>query len=355
MNTLEYFYEIDFSKSRFLPRKYNITNDKTYLIGAPQSGKSTIIYQYLSEFDSSQYLYIDLDDYRLNINQIEKTLQNFIDNNNIKILVLKNIKSKFTIPNAQRIIISSSLPIPIDGFEILHIYPLDFEEFILYDRKFVDEERSFNHFFTHGNLPHNSISTMTNKEYQNMLKIFFDATQISIIKALSHNMGIKNSLLSIYNSIKKGGTKLSKDKFYQTIEELENMSVLFFLGKINASKSTKRIYLFDFILKEILSIESNIFKKLDNMIFLEINNQNQSIFYTDHISFYLPNQNRAIISIPFINDIDTVLKNKKLLYDLNKYNIKTLEVVSLGYKQSINHTCNIEILPFWEWAIKTSK
>lgn len=80
MKTLEACYEIEFNKINFLERKTRITHPKTILSGPLRSGKSYLIYDYLSNFKSEHYLYLDLNDLRNNKEEIAKTYKSLSNN-----------------------------------------------------------------------------------------------------------------------------------------------------------------------------------------------------------------------------------------------------------------------------------
>lgn len=349
MQYLEYFHNLNFNKSNFFHRKISIQSSKTLLIGPPNSGKSSLIYEYLS--NKTDFLYLDLNDIRLNTKTLYLDLINFIQKFHIKTLVIENFDETLKLPNIDNIILSSIKPINIKNFKKIEVNPLDFEEFISFEKKFIDEETCFNHFFSHGSLPRLYQETNFHNNYQKKLQTFLSNPQLKILQELSLNMGMKSSMLSIYNNLKKQNIKISKDKLYQEVNYFKDLKIIFALQKWNSEKSPHRIYLFDFILKEVLTTTSNIFKKLENIIFLELIHNKKEIFYTDNISFYLPDENRAIVSIPFISDIKTIQNNKNLNKELKSLNIKKLEVISLGFKYS---SSNLEILPFWEWATLNS-
>ena len=55
MRTLEACYEINFSKVNFQERKIKITEPKTIISGAFKTGKSYLIYDFLSSFKSKRF------------------------------------------------------------------------------------------------------------------------------------------------------------------------------------------------------------------------------------------------------------------------------------------------------------
>ena len=90
MKTLENCYELNFSKINFMERKIRITHPKTIITGASKTGKSYLIYDFLSNFKTKDYIYIDLIDSRNNLDEIINNLDLFLRQNQIKVLVLEN-------------------------------------------------------------------------------------------------------------------------------------------------------------------------------------------------------------------------------------------------------------------------
>ena len=96
MRSLEACYEINFSKVNFIERKFKIKNSKTIITGASKTGKSYLIYDFLSEFKAKEYLYIDFSDLRNDVMGISLNLEKFIRMNEIIVLVLENFDFDLT-------------------------------------------------------------------------------------------------------------------------------------------------------------------------------------------------------------------------------------------------------------------
>ena len=107
MRTLEACYEINFSKVNFQERKIKITEPKTIISGAFKTGKSYLIYDFLSTFKPKEYLYIDFSDLRNEISDVSKNLEKFMETNEIIVLVLENFDFQFELPPCENIIISN--------------------------------------------------------------------------------------------------------------------------------------------------------------------------------------------------------------------------------------------------------
>ena len=224
MRSLEACYEINFSKVNFIERKIKITNPKTIICGASKTGKSYLIYDFLSSFKPKEYLYIDFSDLRNDFSEISEHLEKFIKMNEISVLALENFDFKFKLPNCENIIISTKENIKLKNFENIIVNALDFEEYLLHDSKHQNITQSFNSFLKFGNLAelinydeHKKINRL-----QEIIKLQCkDETQYEIFKILIENIDEKKSLFQLFNNL-KNKMKISKDKFYETCAIFEN-------------------------------------------------------------------------------------------------------------------------------------
>ena len=196
MKSLEACYEINFSKINFIERKIKIEDPKTIISGASKTGKSYLIYDFLSEFKAKDYIYIDLLDLRNDIEEISQNLTKFIKMNEISVLVIENYNFQFELPSCENIVISMIRPEKIKGFKNLIIGALDFEEYLLHDNKHQNITQSFNIFLKFGNLPE-LINIEEYKKIQRLQEIIYlqckDETQYEIFKILVENSGEKKS------------------------------------------------------------------------------------------------------------------------------------------------------------------
>ena len=243
MRTLEACYEINFSKVNFMERKIKITEPKTIISGAFKTGKSYLIYDFLSTFKPKEYLYIDFADLRNDIKEVALNLEKFIKMNEISVLVLENFNFEFELPVCENIIISTKFPINLKGFKNLIICALDFEEYLLHDNRHQNITQSFNSFLKFGNLPE-LINYEDHKKINRLQEIIElqckDETQYEIFKILIENIDEKKSLFQLFNNL-KSKIKISKDKFYETCKIYENNKSIYFLQKYNQEKSLKKI------------------------------------------------------------------------------------------------------------------
>lgn len=354
MKNLEACYEINFSKINFIERKVKIENPKTIISGAPKTGKSYLIYDFLSNFKAKDYLYVDFSDLRNDLNDISKNLQEFIKKNEITVLILENFDFSFLLPQCENIIISTTSKQNIEGFEQINLNALDFEEYLLHDNKHQNITQSFNSFLKFGNLPE-IINLEEHKKIQRLQEIIKlickDETQYEIIKIMIENIDEKKSLFQLFNSLKTK-IKLSKDKFYEICKILENNKIIFFLSKYNQEKTSKKIFCYNYSFLNAISYTKKFKNEFSNMIFLELLNKNDEIFYLDNIDFYIKSKNIAIVSIPFFN---TSLNNnlvKKIIKNASELNINEINIITISNSEKINDPkIKINVIPFYEWAL----
>ncbi len=147
MTTLEFCHEIEFNKINFTERKIRITHPKTILYGPPKSGKSYLVYDYLSNFEKEEYIYIDFKDSRNDKEEIINNLEEYVFRNKIKILVLENFEFDFKIPYCDSVIITTIKEYALKGYRTLFLSPLDFEEYLLHEKKNQNITHNFNTFF----------------------------------------------------------------------------------------------------------------------------------------------------------------------------------------------------------------
>ena len=351
MDQIQYFYEQKIKKIPFIPRKVDIKENENILVkGIRFSGKTFLIKDYLSR--QKNFLYINLNDIRVDLDYLQSNLQTFIDKNRIEIVAIDNYKKDFLIPNSKQIILSTNEPIYLDGFEMKNLYTLDFEEYMAFE-KAIDTKIVFNNFLKNGTFPEISKTPefKRNERFFEMIAMLFKK-DIEILKEISNRVGHKSSIYQIYTLI-KDKTKISKDRFYSFFEYLKETNLIFILEKFSYPKASKKIYFCDFALKNYLSFNRDFSKIFENAIFLELFKRDFNIFYFDRIDFFIPSKKEAILSIPFGNEVG-IQKRVSLAYKyLKELEIEKVTVVSVanGFKFYENDIF-IEVLPFYEWALK---
>ena len=353
LNTL---YEFNISKINILQRKVSIDNNFTLLFGTPKCGKTYLIYDYLQQFENEEYLYIDINDIRINKNEIFLNLNSFINEKNISVLALDNFDFSFDISSLENltsiVISTTNCEVLVPKFNKIHLLPLDFEEFILFDNKHQNTINSFNYFLKHGNLPEIIQYSDLNKLQRNqeVLKLITtNEIEFEILKLIVKNSGEIKSILQLFTILKKNH-KISKDFFYSTCKKFEINNIIYFCQKYKSTKSPKKIFCFNHSFIDAVNINKNFNNLFSNMVFLELKKFYQNIYYLDNIDFYIKEKNSIILTIPFFNNYISI--SKKILPILVEYNISSITIVTISTNDTIFiGDIEYEVIPFYEWSL----
>ena len=348
---LEEFYKTDLQIDKFHDRKVYI-DEKSYQInGISQSGKTKLVKNHLLSFKKSSYLYIDCNDIRIEIDELNKNLPIFCNKNKIDILVLDNYKPEIRFANVSQLIITSCIHYDIEILTTLQLYPLDYEEFLAYEHKY--DSNALNHFFQLGGLPsiHKVNSDERNIYIQKILKYALTEIEFDIICVCAKLMSQKISAFMLYERL-KSTRKISKDKLYKSFEILLQTNYIHQLEKINHSRATKKIYLCDISFKAALSVDKHFGRLFENMVYLELLKSNQECFYDDGIDFYLPEEEEVILCMPFTDERALFKKMEQIEAFIFSYQIKKVTAVTMNHEGGISHPLSkVEMLPFDIWAI----
>ncbi|WP_263833944.1 ATP-binding protein [Sulfurospirillum oryzae] len=356
MQTLQTLYEANFKNSLFFDRKITIGSKKTILHGPRKSGKSHLIIDHLSHYEKGSYLYIDFSDDRIEPHLVAENLPLFLQKNRIQLLVIEHFDFSFDLPKVEEILITTTFTCKtLQGYEELTLYPLDFEEFISFDKKHSNIEHLFNLFANNGTFPQivQSVEQDYQRQMQSMLHLILnDATTFLIYKRLCELQSTKVSLFQIYNHL-KAFTKISKDKLYAITAELIDQKLLFFVEKYNQPSSSKKVYPIDFALKDALTFKKDFLKRFENMVFLELIKRGKKVYYEEGIDFYLPEESLAILCVGFATTEAIEIKLQKLLPTFWSLHVKRIEVVTLSSESAKDiEGFSFSIAPFWEWSLQ---
>jgi len=354
MNLLEVLYAQEFKKPSFYPRKFSITQKKTLINGPKKSGKSTLIFDYLSQLKKGTFLYIDFADLRVT-QVIIFGLPSFLKKNDIQLLVLENFDFSFKIPDCQEVIVTTHTTQTLKDFTTQTLYPLDFEEFIAFEKRQINVEAIFNDFADLGTFPAVVLSQKENhtKYFQDHIRLMCDTPlEFTILKHYALVQGLTVSSFAIFNEIKLFH-KVSKDKFYAITKKLQEEKLLFLLEKFGTPRADKKVFMLDFAMKSVLTFDKDFITRFANIIFLELMKNGEEIYFTDLIDFYIPSENKAIIAMPFLPPSMILSKLSRLEKDFKKYAIKKIEIITLESEEETYHdSIPVEILPFWSWALQ---
>ncbi|WP_200763148.1 ATP-binding protein [Nitrosophilus alvini] len=355
MEILEILYEKDIGKLPFINRKIKIPEGKNaILFGTKRSGKTFLIKEYLSRFPKKKRLYIDMSDLRMDIHSIKSNLQEFINKKGIEIVAIENYNEQIPLPETKQLILSSEKPLIKENFETIHIRNLDFEEYIAFEKKSQDIKAIFSNFLKNGTIPEIIQQPEYNKiaRIQEILTLAFKEDSLFLtFREAALSQGHKSSPYHLFTKL-KSKTRISKDRFYSNYEELKKRGYIYSVEKYGSSNAAKKIYLFDFTIKNALTFEKEFSKMFENMVFLELFKKGGSVFYYDYIDFLLPDISHAVICVPFGNEVMIQKKVHKALKGLNEHKIKEIDIVTVGSSFEFEENqIRCHVLPFYEWAL----
>ncbi len=353
LTQLDILYDFEPKKLNYIDRKATITEKRVVIRSPRKSGVTYLIYSHLQNYKKEEYLYIDFDDLRVDKLLLEEALANYIKEKQISLLVLDNFDFSFKIPNTQETIITTDKNISVDGFSYKNFFPLDFEEYIGFNKWSSNIEHIFNSYANTGTYPAVVLSDTVDRlpVIQRLLKeTVKDGKKLEILKEFSLYQAQKVSFYQIFNLLKER-LKISKDSFYETVKEFSEDQMLIFVEKYGSKKASKKLFLIDFTIKNALTYKKDFLKRFENILFLELYKRGKEIYYTDDIDLYLPKEKSAVLSIPFLPA--NLLKNKilKRKKEFKKLGIKRVSIISLGNEDLFeDNGITYEITPFWNWV-----
>ncbi|ALV23636.1 ATPase, AAA family [Campylobacter iguaniorum] len=355
MKTLEYFYQNPPKNAKFIDRKVYFDDDKILLKGSMNSGKTTLLCEYLERFDN--FLYINLEDFRLNSQSLEN-LGEFIKANDIKAVGFDGVKNGFILPcKCENIIISTtSNLLNFDDFTEVKLGGLDYEEFIAFYRKSYEARTLFSHFLARGNGAKSAFlqDFEITPFLQTKLRASLDSFGIGILSQIALQIHQNFNGHQIYKNLKNLG-KISKDKLYENFSYLQENNFINFIPNFNEKSMFKRVYFSDFGLRNALSFDKDPKIIIANMVFCELLKLESEIYFTDEVDFYLPKESLGIIIIPFSAPEIIFLRFKKHLKFYKQLGINKVIIISNANEANTAlEGIKCQILPFWQWAVTLS-
>ena len=353
MNLLEYYQNQLPSSENFVPRKCQLPLEgDVNLYGVRGAGKTSILLDYLSEDQSDDILYIDIEDPNLIFNTLDTlTLQQYIDRNHIRILVLDHYEEGLlsSFPNVLRLIILTRVPLKKGDFISLELFPLDYEEFLAFESTSA-QSRGFNHFLRSGTLP---LLARYQKTPTQAMKTFFqssfDAQEQKLLLLLAQHHTKHLTTHQIYTFAKEK-FKVSKDWLYKTIKRFTEEKLILFIDD-RYQKSGKKMLLFDFAFAKYLTLGQPFILQFDTMIALALMKHHIKV-QTLGIHGYVTEGNELIITAPFESEDSLWVKSQKKFTLYKKYGIKKVTIITVAnaYEYQIEKL-HFEALPFDEWSV----
>ena len=350
---LEALYNLSNKKVNLIPRKQHIDSAYTIIKGAGKTGKTSIIRQHLSTLPSTSYLYLDLNDLRIDKSTLADELIDFCYVNKIQTLVIEAYDNIVLLPNVANIILSTETDLFIDGFKNITLYNLDFEEYLAFDSRYDSLDSAFTHFLQTSSYPELYYTHQDNrqKQMQNILQLSLNPLELQILIHSAKLLGQKVSAFQMFERIKQQ-QKLSKDMFYKTFYGLMEKGYLYWVQKFEHERATKKLYTLDFNIKNALTLQKDFSSLFETLVYLEMLKRGSEIFYADGIDFYIPKENRIVLTMPFSNEDVLFKKIESIEGFIIENGVLHVEVVTMSTETKLGLPyAVVEMMPFVQWAI----
>lgn len=351
MNTLlDEYYRYDLHNPLFIERKVSIGEESVALIGIAQSGKTSLIKNYLLSKKKSTYLYLDCRDLRIDIDELNGSLESFCRERKISILALDNYREGIKLFAIDQLILSGETP-PDMQIETMWLNLLDYEEFLAFEPKF--DSTALNHFFQLGGFP--AMHGVNNEErpvyLQSVLKRALDPVEFDILAQTTKMATQKVSAFNLYERL-KGERKISKDKLYLCFQTLLDKRYLYALEKFNHPSAVKKLYPCDIAIKHALNLQKHFGRVFENLVFLELVKHGVECYYDEGIDFYLPERFQIVLALPFANEHALFKKVEALEGFIITNGVREIIAVTMNLEGTLSHPISrIEMVPFAQWTL----
>lgn len=350
MKLLHYFYDNYPKIQHFNERKIQIQTNKNFILkGGFASGKKNLILNFLSFYKHEKILFIDCADLRFDKNSLLHLNSFLTYNPQIQFLALCNFYHDFDFNtlkhlNLQIIISTTNANLTIDSFEEIHLDFLDFEEFLSLNKKYSDIKTMVSYFLQTGR---NILNQNQDIDFF-YLKSFYTPLELNILKLIALNISSEFSINDLFKTL-KNDIKISKDTLYKSISILEQNYTLYFVK--NYEKNLKKVYFWDFSLKNLLSIQKDFKALFENLVLNELFKFKKEIYYTKNFDFYIPSLKYAFLCSPF-KDKDLILLKVKKILNKNQLQLSSIYIITLSqYEEIFINGVRVLLLPFDEWAL----
>ena len=352
MDLLEHYHAHPPANEHFILRKTTISEDSNVnLYGARGCGKTALILDYLQE-RGEETLYIDLEDPNLILNTLDTLpLLAFIEEYGINELILDHYEEGMleAFPKVERLIVLSRIPLEEGNFIPLHLFPLDYEEFLA-SQSGNSATVAFNHFLKAGTLP--AMARQSGNTILPMKQFFqqqFSPNEQSLILILARYNTQPMTTHQIY-SFTKEHFRISKDFVYGAIKRFQEEGLLYFID--NAIKrSGKKMLMYDFAFVKYLTAHQPFGTQFDSMIALTLIKHNIK-FLTLGVHGYITKEQELIIPAPFESEEAFWVKSQNKFSLYKKHGVEKVTVVTVANSYAFDiEKLHFEALPFHEWSI----
>jgi predicted AAA+ superfamily ATPase len=353
MEQLEAYFAMRHRRGGIIARKTLPQARNLAISGPPGSGKTHLLLDRCRQHEGTAF-YLDLADRRLDRARLAQTLPAFIADRGVTLLALDGWHEPIDLSQLPcDLLIAGDDPRRLPPDMTHHrLWPLDFEEFLAFQRRADDPEGQFADYLRLGGLPEVLGQDALHRihRYQERLTLMLpDPISHQVYGHYLDRSGFSLSPHQAYTALKRQ-TKISKDKLYRLTHELIATDRLIAIDKYDTDRAPQKLYGYDFALRQAVTFEKAFSRTFEAMVSLELIKQGRHFFYADYIDCLLPDESRAVIALPFPTPESLQVRLSALG---DRAGVERIEFVTMGFSYQREELGRVvEAVPFWEWALR---
>jgi len=391
-----------------IPRDTIIEKNANYVFtGQRRAGKTFFLYQLIKQHPEKDYLFINFEDERLiefSVSDFDNLLQAHFQLYGGKPIVyfdeVQNIIGweKFCrriadqgyqlfITGSNAMMLSSEIATILGGRFLTHeIQPLSFSEYLHFNKVTLKNDFAYSKqknellslqdsYLYFGGLPE-CIHYADKRNYLSNIyqKVFFgdilarhklknDFALKLLIKKMAESVNNETSFTRLRNIIQSANIKVGTSTLIEYSGYLEESFLVFnisnFTAKFAEKESKKKFYFSDTGILNLFLFDQKT-KLLENMIYLELRRRYaEPLYYYKRnleLDFYLPEKELLIQSCYSMAEYDTRQREiKAVLAAMKELRINKATIITIDEDEEVNvNGHQINIIPFWKWALSNS-
>jgi len=210
-----------------------------------------------------------------------------------------------------------------------------------------------NHYLQLGGFPamHRIPSEDRTRTLQQTLQHALNDIEFTLIMLITRMASQKVSAFTLYERL-KSQRRISKDMLYKNMGQLINKGYIHQVEKFAHSRATKKLYLCDIAIKNALTTQKHFGRLFENLVFLELLKHEHAVYYDERIDFYLSEENRVVLCMPFSNKEMLFKKIEGIEGFLVAHQVHRVEVITMSSEGELHHPfVDVEMMPFGIWAL----
>ena len=355
MDILDHFYELKPRNDLFHPRKLQVPERGPFhLYGARATGKTALILEWLRGRPDESWLYLDAQDPAFALEDIDtELLEAYLKEESIPTLVIDHWYPEFLerLPRTEELILISRLPAPELPFPSYELFPLDYEEFLGFDRGH-SPTLTFNRFLRVGTLPALSRTPppSVSLRLRELFYEMFDDAESRLLLILARFQGRRVTAHQIYTAAREY-FRISKDWTYATLRRFEEEKLLFFIPETERGNG-KKLILYDFLLTRYLNKRQPFPVTFDSLVALALIKHGFPFRSMGSLGYRMEERPEIVLPSPFEGEDQFWRRAQKQYGAFKKSGAERVAVVTVSNRFVFRiGEISFEALPFYEWSI----